>query len=68
LDPESGVFGPEDIAIMNAAFEAALQKLGLINRDDPVVRVMAARIIAAIRNGFRDPYALCDEAVKGTDN
>jgi hypothetical protein len=28
-------FGPEDIAKMSAAFEAALGKLGLVDRTDP---------------------------------
>jgi hypothetical protein len=38
-------FGPEDIAIMSAAFEAALGKLGLVDRSDPATHEVAKLII-----------------------
>jgi hypothetical protein len=38
-------FGPEDIAKMSAAFEAALGKLGLVDRSDPATHAVAKLII-----------------------
>jgi hypothetical protein len=39
LETEYGsAFEPEDIAQMTAAFEAALTKLGLVDRKDPLAK------------------------------
>ena len=38
-------FGPEDIAGLTEAFEGALSKLGLVNRDDPTTLTVAKLII-----------------------
>jgi len=34
-------FGPEDIAGLTTAFEAALAKLGLVDRSDPTTLTLA---------------------------
>lgn len=39
---KSSSFGPEEIAILEAAYEAALRKLGLRQRDDPLTEFVAA--------------------------
>ena len=56
-------FAPEDIANLAAAFEAALSKLGLVNRTDPITAAVAKRIIQLAKEGQRDPERLCDGAV-----
>jgi hypothetical protein len=33
-------FGPEDIAKVSAAFEAALDKLGVVDRSDPATQTI----------------------------
>ena len=38
-------FGPEDIADLTTAFEAALAKLGLVDRSDPTTLTLAKLII-----------------------
>jgi hypothetical protein len=38
-------FGPEDIANLSAAFEAALSRLGLVDRTDPATMAVAKLII-----------------------
>jgi hypothetical protein len=38
-------FGPEDIANLTAAFEAALSKLGLVDRKDPMTMTVAKLVI-----------------------
>jgi hypothetical protein len=52
-------FGPEDIAKMSAAFEAALGNLGLVDRSDPVTMAVAKLIIEFAKVGERDPERLC---------
>jgi len=57
-------FGPEDIASISAGFGAALSKLGLVDRDDPIIVAIAKLIIESAKEGERDPTRLCDRAVK----
>ena len=54
LDDHS--FGPEDIASMSAAFEAALGQLGLI---ELATMAIAKVIIGLAKEGERDPERLC---------
>jgi hypothetical protein len=48
---------------MSAAFEAALGKLGLIDRSDPVTMAVAKLIIEFANVGERDPERLCASAL-----
>jgi hypothetical protein len=57
-------FEPEDIAQMSAAFEAALGKLGLVDRSDPATMAVAKLIIEFAKVGERDPERLCDLVLK----
>jgi hypothetical protein len=53
-----GVFGPHEIAVMTAAFEGILRDLNLIDRDDPLVTMIAKLVIELVRDGERDPAEL----------
>jgi hypothetical protein len=65
LETEYGpVFGPEDVAQLTAAFEAALSKLGLVDRTDPMTMTVAKLIIQLAKEGERDPEKLCEGALK----
>src|SRR5215831_5783566 len=57
-------FGPEDVADLTAAFEAALSRLGLVDRRDPLTGAVAKAIIQLAKDGERDPTKLCDGALK----
>jgi hypothetical protein len=57
-------FGPEDIAGLTTAFEAALSKLGLVDRNDPTTLTLAKLIIELATAGEREPQRLCDSALK----
>ena len=57
-------FGPEDVADLTAAFEAALIRLGLVDRGDPLTSAVAKAIIQLAKDGERDPERLCDGALK----
>ena len=56
-------FAPEDTANLTAAFESALSKLGLVNRNDPMTTAVAKLVIQLAKEGERDPGRLCDGAV-----
>jgi hypothetical protein len=57
-------FGPEDIPNLAAAFDAALSKLGLVDRKDPMTMTVAKLIIELAKNGERDPKKLWEDALK----
>jgi hypothetical protein len=64
LETEYGpIFEPEDVANITAAFEAALKKLRLLDRNDPMTMTVAKLIIQLAKNGERDPEKLCDGAL-----
>jgi hypothetical protein len=49
---------------LTAAFEAALTKLRLVDRKDPMTTAVANAIIQLANGGERDPKRLCDDALK----
>jgi hypothetical protein len=57
-----GAFGPETLAAMSEAFEAALKALQDTCRPNVVREVVALRIVAAARSGERDPVRLREAA------
>jgi hypothetical protein len=58
---EGGVFGPDEIAVMTAAFEGILNDFRLTDRDDPVAETIAKLVIELVRNGERDPIKVRKE-------
>ena len=57
---QEGVFSPDDITALTTAFEDSLSALGLVDRNDPVVTMVAKRIIKMARLGERNPIRLRD--------
>ena len=57
-------FDQDDIERLGAAYEEALRALHISDRDDPINKVIAQRIIEGARAGVRDPIVLCKMAVK----
>jgi hypothetical protein len=55
---QPGAFGPEVIAAMSEALEAALKELQHTGPTDVVREIVAGRIIGAARLGERDPARL----------
>ena len=53
-------FALEDVTALATAFEDALRALGLVDRTDPVVTMVAQRIIRMARQGERNPTRLRD--------
>ena len=59
-------FSPEDVDAMGEAFEAALVRLGLHDRNDAMVDMVARRIIVAAIEGEHDPIRLTEIGAGGT--
>ena len=62
-----GAFGPEAIAEMSEALEAACEELGDNVQPEAVREIVALRIIAAARLGERDPVRLREVALRKRD-
>jgi hypothetical protein len=57
-------FEPEDVEKLTTAFELALSKLELPDRQDPMAVVLAKLIIELAKEGERNPDKLCEGALK----
>lgn len=57
-------FDPPAIAAMGAAYELALVELQLVDRKDPVTKLVAEKIILVYRAGETEPHAICKRALK----
>jgi hypothetical protein len=60
----SGAFSPEDIATITTAFEESLRALGLADRTDPAVNMVARRMFEVAERGERDPIVLRDAVLR----
>ena len=58
-------FEPEQIEIMSAAFVDACAVLGLSNRSDPTIELVAARIIELAQRGVATHIELFERAIEG---
>ena len=63
LSGSEGAFGPDEIHVLSAAFEQTLSALRLADRSDPVVTIVAKRIIELAKQGERDPTRLRESVV-----
>ena len=58
LVEEKTYFSPEDITALATAFEDTLRTLRLADRNDPIVLMVAKKIIELARQGERNPERL----------
>jgi hypothetical protein len=58
-------FSPEDATALATAFEDSLSALGLVDRNDPAVLLVAKHIIELAKHGERNPTRLRDYVVNG---
>lgn len=59
---EESVFGPDEIAAMNAAYEDALCILHISSRSDSLCEVLARKIIEIAQTGEHDPKQIRQKA------
>jgi hypothetical protein len=55
-----GVFDPQAVSAMSAAYGAACASLGLVDRTDPLNEIVARKVIEIAGTGERDPQRLTD--------
>jgi hypothetical protein len=56
-------FDPEAKRVMGVAFEMTRAALRLTDRDDPVIAIVAKKIIELAKEGERNPDLLCEWAL-----
>jgi hypothetical protein len=55
---ENEPFQPEHVALMGNVFDDILHTLGLVDREDPITRMIAKKVIELAQAGERDPGRL----------
>jgi hypothetical protein len=56
-------FTSEEAKVLIEAFEDSLKALRLVDREDPVTRLVAEKVLDAARAGERDPQRLRDRVL-----
>jgi hypothetical protein len=64
LKAESGVFGPDELRDIAAAFEAARERLELTDREDPATMMLARLTIELAKQGQFTATSLRDRVLK----
>jgi hypothetical protein len=62
-EADGSVFDPEEIAVMAIAFDRLLADFKLVDRDDPLVTMLARLVIELVRTGERDPERIRQEVL-----
>jgi hypothetical protein len=57
-------FDPEAKRVMGVAFEMTRAALRLTDRNDPIIEIIAKKIIELAKAGARNPDLLCERALK----
>jgi hypothetical protein len=57
-------FPVKTLVAMGIAFDQACKALGLADRSDPLMALLASKIIAAAQGGERDPDLLCAQVLR----
>ena len=55
---ENEPFQPEHVALMGNVFDDILHTLGLVDREDPITKMIAKKVIELAQAGERDPDRL----------
>jgi hypothetical protein len=61
-------FGPDEIAVLVAAYEDALRALSLVNRTDLATEMVAKKIIELAKQGERDPVRLRERVIEAVSS
>jgi hypothetical protein len=59
----NGSFGPDEIEVMKAAYEAALIDVGVTNPDEPITELIAKSIVIVTASGERNPKEVMERAL-----
>jgi hypothetical protein len=56
-------FTAKEVKVIAAAFDGACQELGLVDRSDPIVEIVATQLIDLAAAGERNPIRLQNSVV-----
>src|SRR5262249_37087323 len=59
----NGSFGPDEIEVMKAVYEAALLDVGVTNPDEPITDLIAKAIVNVTASGERNPKEVMERAL-----
>ncbi|MHC4041576.1 hypothetical protein [Bradyrhizobium sp. 23AC] len=62
---QNSPLGPEEITRLSRAYEEALRRIGVQDRNDPLTELIAKKIIEVGQTGLKDPAEICGRAVEG---
>ena len=54
---------PEEVQLLNTAFEQALNLLGVVDRNDPLCDLVARKVIEVGTTGISEPREIAEVAV-----
>ncbi|QPF83891.1 hypothetical protein IC762_30195 [Bradyrhizobium genosp. L] len=60
---KSSKYSPEEIELLDKAFDHALGLLGVLDRDDPLCKMVARDVIAIGTTGTNDSREIAEKAV-----
>lgn len=61
---KDGAYTPDQINLLNRAFDLALHSLSLVDRNDRLCEMVARKIIAIGVDGTSNPREIAEKAVK----
>jgi hypothetical protein len=64
LDAEGVAFDPEDIKAITAAYEIALKRLNVADRNTAMAVLVAKAVIQIAKSGERDPTLLNERVIR----
>jgi len=67
-EAEGGAFSPEQVKAITNAFEVALGALGLVDRHDPMVLLVAKATMEFAKQGELHPVRLSEAVIKRLTN
>ena len=59
---KAGKYTPDEIALLNKAFDRALHLMGLVDRNDPLCELVARKVIEVGATGISDPKEIAETA------
>jgi hypothetical protein len=60
---QNSPLGPEEIDVLTDAYERALRKLGLVDRNDPITEMVAKKVIDLGQRGVREAQQISDMTI-----
>ena len=59
----NGSFGPDEVEVMEAAYEYALIVVDVTDRNDPITELIAKSIVIVTATGEREPKQVMERAL-----